>query len=1124
MKVLFSFGILSTVTLLSAWAICNEEIALTTAPYAHGLPQWSPDGNWVMFTKYLTDTTWQIGKVLSSGGEETSLTSVHFSRNFWWIRPYPRWSPDGSWISYVVETFEEPHTGRYTIHKVAASGGPEIPLKLTAGLFAEWSPDGNWIAHEGKWPDTAETNFIVSLCKMPASGGANELLTTTGIVTEAQWSPSGAWIAYTDDYPRQIYKVSSSGGTAIPLTTEDLDREGIDWSPDGAWIAYGDCGINKVSSLGGPEIQLAQVGGSPQWSPDGNWIAYHGLGIKTVSASGDTIISWTDSGFTPQWSPDGDWIVYTKVDTTGYAQVYKVRLDSTGTISGHVRFEDNTPIDNVVVQALKGNDVEGAGITNSEGYYEIENLPSDTYKVRACFDNNGDLVCNYHNGSNPSVEDVEVTAGNETSDIDIIFPLPVIMVPGWKATSNNWINAKDYFQSDPTGRSGDMVGTKAYICFRPPAFDLNLSLIQNGEVLKNYISDCYIPSFSPTAPEMNIVAHSMGGLISRVYIHKHENVKKVNKLIMLATPNGGFTWINLLKMFLKRAEKDMTYASMKVFNQQIPNLHDQRFYFLAGRGDKGWGHFFERKPPKDCAYPYRYSDGVVGEWSVFNCVSRPEYCFSNTRHNDFRDKQDDIENVLRVLENRPVSASCNQSLKGGGCDDYVSDETQISAAITDTIHVGEIKQYQIAVEPSDLASFAVNWMFGELNLVLYDPSASLVDSTVAASDTTIEFVPCDSFDVIASEGYRVQNPLPGIWTLEISVVEAPVDSAIPFFAIVAVENNLSLSITTDNDYYPQGGIVLITSALYENSTPKTGATVYAKIMKPNYSIDSLDFFDDGGHNDGSADDGVYGNSYTNTSMGGRYSLFVTASGLTTGGDEFARQEILEFDMNPNTAHFTGYYSDQGVDVDGDGYFDSLRIEVGVEIDSAGDYEIVSSLVDSNNTEIDIANHSETSLGVGTHTFILDFSGQKIRENGVDGPYYLKDLGLFDETDILIQADYVEDAYTTSPYTISQFTSVEGEEEILRPQTFALFQNYPNPFNPRTNIEYVLPKDTYVKLTLYNILGQKVKTLVDEYQSAGYKTVWWDGKDDKGNEVASGIYFYRLDAGGVTQVKKMLLLK
>lgn len=94
----------------------------------------------------------------------------------------------------------------------------------------------------------------------------------------------------------------------------------------------------------------------------------------------------------------------------------------------------------------------------------------------------------------------------------------------------------------------------------------------------------------------------------------------------------------------------------------------------------------------------------------------------------------------------------------------------------------------------------------------------------------------------------------------------------------------------------------------------------------------------------------------------------------------------------------------------------------------------------------------------------------------------------------------------------------------KPTVFSLAQNYPNPFNPKTMIRFALPKDSWVKLDVYNILGQKVKTLVDEKLAAGVKEVEWDGKDSKGLEVASGIYFYRIKADNFSDVKKMVMLK
>lgn len=88
----------------------------------------------------------------------------------------------------------------------------------------------------------------------------------------------------------------------------------------------------------------------------------------------------------------------------------------------------------------------------------------------------------------------------------------------------------------------------------------------------------------------------------------------------------------------------------------------------------------------------------------------------------------------------------------------------------------------------------------------------------------------------------------------------------------------------------------------------------------------------------------------------------------------------------------------------------------------------------------------------------------------------------------------------------------------------LSQNYPNPFNPKTYIEFTLSKACDVKIGIYNICGQKIKTLVDQYFREGHNVVDWDGKDDSKNEVASGIYFYKLSAGELSQTKKMILLR
>ncbi|MBD3403353.1 T9SS type A sorting domain-containing protein, partial [candidate division GN15 bacterium] len=90
--------------------------------------------------------------------------------------------------------------------------------------------------------------------------------------------------------------------------------------------------------------------------------------------------------------------------------------------------------------------------------------------------------------------------------------------------------------------------------------------------------------------------------------------------------------------------------------------------------------------------------------------------------------------------------------------------------------------------------------------------------------------------------------------------------------------------------------------------------------------------------------------------------------------------------------------------------------------------------------------------------------------------------------------------------------------------FALHQNYPNPFNPSTQISFTLPVRTEVTLEIFNILGRRVTTLVDDTRPAGTYTVEWNGADTDGNPVATGIYFYRLHTDLFMQSRKMILMK
>lgn len=106
-------------------------------------------------------------------------------------------------------------------------------------------------------------------------------------------------------------------------------------------------------------------------------------------------------------------------------------------------------------------------------------------------------------------------------------------------------------------------------------------------------------------------------------------------------------------------------------------------------------------------------------------------------------------------------------------------------------------------------------------------------------------------------------------------------------------------------------------------------------------------------------------------------------------------------------------------------------------------------------------------------------------------------------------------------TVTTSQGVNGEDthyvnyELLKiaqiPGRFALKQNYPNPFNPTSEIKYELPEASYVTLTIFNAIGQKIRTLTNEWKDAGYYSIFWDGTDEFGNAAASGVYIYRIYA-------------
>ncbi len=161
-------------------------------------------------------------------------------------------------------------------------------------------------------------------------------------------------------------------------------------------------------------------------------------------------------------------------------------------------------------------------------------------------------------------------------------------------------------------------------------------------------------------------------------------------------------------------------------------------------------------------------------------------------------------------------------------------------------------------------------------------------------------------------------------------------------------------------------------------------------------------------------------------------------------------------------------------------------------------------------------------GSNKYQFFLTVYGNKVKEDQLQFRIVTSSTN---ELAVPVTFSFESDKITGSiktPFKLSGHPLLVKDGKIL-PDHFDLSQNYPNPFNPTTRIDFAIPKDGDVKVIIYNIMGEKVRTLVNESKHAGYYSTIWDGRNDHNATVSSGIYLYRMLSGSYSSTKKLMLL-
>jgi hypothetical protein len=394
------------------------------------------------------------------------------------------------------------------------------------------------------------------------------------------------------------------------------------------------------------------------------------------------------------------------------------------------------------------------------------------------------------------------------------------------------------------------------------------------------------------------------------------------------------------------------------------------------------------------------------------------------------------------------------------------------------------------------------------------PAASLGDNVIIEDFTgwNMRYSISDMFHLTEPETYLNRSEFP----IDFPVWHTPDDVANGEDAVVrkALEwmNNMVYAhdVEIDKMYaQPEIDSVLIKTVVENPNEHDIG--VKADIKTEGGMLDSLTLFDDGQHDDGSASDGLWGNTWLTINNEMHHGIDIRildstanynhtlpwAKRFTTIGpiviDELDYYPLIDSTYNPgNLIGFKMYLKNMGA--------------MGTAPDIRASISSSTPLI-----TVQKANNASEFNDIAPDT----------RE--VSNDYF----------GFIIAADIVRDTMLYLPITIFSggypywndslevavlITSIDDDQPSL-PVVYALQQNYPNPFNPTTIINYELPITNNVNLTIHNIIGQKVATLVSEKQKAGYHQVEWDASD-----YASGVYYYKITAGDFQQVRKMVLLK
>ena len=589
-----------------------------------------------------------------------------------------------------------------------------------------------------------------------------------------------------------------------------------------------------------------------------------------------------------------------------------------------------------------------------------------------------------------------------------------------------------------------------------PVDDINLSTglvaldsIQNNSVKISTKIEALLDKWG--VDKVNIVAHSKGGLDSRDYIENHNTVEV---LAQMGTPNAGSPLadaiqagtlsasiatgipISAITALSLPAGYQLTTVYMAGYN--LFHGHNSNTNYIALAGDYEFdsllGNIFGAL---FTAFYLGDHDLVVPKWSVhaLNYTNTKRTYRSVGANKEAQHTSqissggiyDDLIPYLTstAMQSQSLNAtsilSSSASLAvSSSVNSLTSPSFAFTGTVAGTIAQGDINTHTLDVDGTSPIGFSLNYSQGDLDLALISPSGVRIKMSDAATNPDVNFDVLFDLEGMTIEGFALDNAEMGTWTLEVSAPQVVNSSGVvPYFIMGWLSGTtINLDAELGQPVYQIGDPIDIFATLEDIDTPIVGATVTASIVLPDETIQSITLVDDGTGNDLVSDDGVYSGIFGGIVQGGLHRITVNAEGQQP--IPFSRQILLGAPVTASASQLSGTYSDFGEDTDSDGLYNNLVIGIGVDISAIGEYVLYAELLDSNGAVIDTASTRE-NLSIGHHTVNLNFDGEEIFKNRIDGPYILNLIRLGEDNGFaILPLEERTNVYTTEAYGYRDF--------------------------------------------------------------------------------------------------------